>query len=153
MSIYVHGSYARRGTLHGSEVAMNTITIQFDDLDEAHIAYNAIERLLHDMGQIGTLSMVTASCQQGVGCGDPSKCPDPVGCDIKEVLSADICWQPASTIPNDDTVLLAKTADGRMLVWRGSILRHQLSRYTPEHLRFPIIGWIDLKDLAKLPDA
>lgn len=52
-------------------------------------------------------------------------------------------WQPIETVPTDDTMFLAVCADGRMMLWRGSIFKYQNSR-TPDHLQFPATHWMPL---------
>jgi hypothetical protein len=53
-------------------------------------------------------------------------------------------WHPIGTMPTDDTLFLAATADGRMMIWRGDILAHSLRERTPHHLQFPATHWMPL---------
>lgn len=53
-------------------------------------------------------------------------------------------WQPLAEMPDDDTMVLAGCPDGRIMVWRSSILARNLRGPTPHHLQFPAAGWMPL---------
>lgn len=55
--------------------------------------------------------------------------------------------RPISELPADETLALARTADGRTMVWRGSLLHSALRPSTPNHLQFPATQWIALTDI------
>lgn len=50
-------------------------------------------------------------------------------------------WRPISELQSDDDLVLAVTADGRMMIWRASLLSGNLARTAngtqPDHLQFP----------------
>lgn len=52
--------------------------------------------------------------------------------------------KPIESAPRDDTLFLAKTADGRMMIWNGSLLHSAMSSQTPNHLQFPATRWMPL---------
>lgn len=58
-------------------------------------------------------------------------------------------WRDISTVPEDDSLFLAVCADGRMMIWKGSIFKFQ-KLPTPEHLRFPATHW---QPLPSPPDT
>ncbi|MFN4296741.1 MAG: hypothetical protein ACK4FB_07845 [Brevundimonas sp.] len=58
-----------------------------------------------------------------------------------------VAWRPMSECPADDSMILARRADGAMMVWRASILMH---KPTPAHLDFSPTGWIACHDLNRL---
>lgn len=52
-------------------------------------------------------------------------------------------WQPIDTMPTGELdFILARTADGRVMQWRASLLARNLKGPTPEHLSFPAIEWM-----------
>ena len=52
-------------------------------------------------------------------------------------------WQPIETLKGGDTdFVLARTADGRVMQWRASLLARNLKGPTPEHLSFPATEWM-----------
>lgn len=53
-------------------------------------------------------------------------------------------WQSIETAPKDDTLFLAATGDGRMMIWNGKILATATARGTPNHLSFPATHWMPL---------
>jgi hypothetical protein len=53
-------------------------------------------------------------------------------------------WRPISTMPEHDALILAATADGRMMIWSTKILRLAMEAGTPNHLQFPAIAWMPL---------
>jgi hypothetical protein len=61
-------------------------------------------------------------------------------------------WKPISELPDSASdLVLAVTADGRMMIWSASILlRATLRPDTPSHLRFPATHW---RELPAPPDA
>ena len=59
------------------------------------------------------------------------------------VEDADL-WKPIIALPDDDTLVLAWVPDGRMMIWRTSMLRQALRERTPEHLQFPATHWREL---------
>jgi hypothetical protein len=46
-------------------------------------------------------------------------------------------WRPIATIPDDDSLVLAYVPDGRMMIWKASLLHQTLRERTPHHLQFP----------------
>jgi len=56
-------------------------------------------------------------------------------------------WRPIATLPDDESMVLAGVPacstfpDGRVMLWRASILRTALSGGTPMHLQFPATHW------------
>jgi|GEM_PF-6298042 len=59
-------------------------------------------------------------------------------------------WQPIETAPKDGGALfLACTADGRQMIFRGSILRDMMKPGTPDQLRFPATHWMPLPVLPQ----
>lgn len=50
-------------------------------------------------------------------------------------------WLPISSMPVDDTMILACTDDGRIMIWRGCYLSRNIAGPTPEHLKFPATFW------------
>lgn len=64
-------------------------------------------------------------------------------------------WQPMSTLPDDGgpssspkMTVLAITADGRVMQMPPWMLRDVAKTRTPEHLRFPAVGWMHIPPLA-----
>jgi len=53
-------------------------------------------------------------------------------------------WRPISIAPTDQTLFLAVTADGRMMIFRGDMLAHAMKSRTPDHLTFPATHWMPL---------
>lgn len=51
-----------------------------------------------------------------------------------------------------DDMVLAKTEDGRMMMFRVSILQNMLRSDTPNHLQFPATHFISQDTLKLLPD-
>jgi len=62
---------------------------------------------------------------------------------------ADLTFKPFDhyCVPTDDALVLARTDDGRMMIWKWSILKSTMDPSTPDHLQFPATGWIDLRML------
>ena len=59
-------------------------------------------------------------------------------------------WQPIETAPTDDTLFLAATADGRIMIWNGSLLHRVLTEERqPLHLQFPATHWMPLPELPR----
>lgn len=64
-------------------------------------------------------------------------------------------WQPIATLPDhvpeDDDCILAATDDGRRMIWRIVLLKHQLANTArgrqPAHLQFPATRWMRLPPL------
>ena len=62
-------------------------------------------------------------------------------------------WRPIETLEGGETdFVIARTADGRVMQWRVSLLARNLKGPTPNHLSFPAIEWMPapLKDLQPL---
>lgn len=59
-----------------------------------------------------------------------------------ERLRAAASWQPMDTVPTDDSRFLAKTDDGRAMIWNGKLLATAMASNTPDHLQFPATGWM-----------
>jgi hypothetical protein len=75
-------------------------------------------------------------------------------CDIIERrqpdrLKTDGAWRPIDTVPKGDEIFMAATADGRIMIFRGSILANMMKKSTPEHLAFPAIAWMPLPEPPK----
>ena len=52
-------------------------------------------------------------------------------------------WQPIETLEGgENDFVLARTADGRVMQWRASMLARNLKGPTPNHLSFPAIEWM-----------
>lgn len=64
-------------------------------------------------------------------------------------LEADLTFKPFDhwCIPLDDALVLARTDDGRMMIWKWSLLKSAMDSKTPDHLQFPATGWISLQSL------
>jgi hypothetical protein len=50
-------------------------------------------------------------------------------------------WRPIESAPKGDEIFMAATADGRIMIFRGSILANMMKRSTPDHLQFPATHW------------
>ena len=50
-------------------------------------------------------------------------------------------WGPIESAPKGDEIFMAATADGRIMIFRGSILANMMKRSTPDHLQFPATHW------------
>ena len=62
-------------------------------------------------------------------------------------------WRPIETLEGGETdFVIARTADGRVMQWRVSLLARNLNGPTPNHLSFPAIERMPapLKDLQPL---
>lgn len=60
---------------------------------------------------------------------------------IKHVQNA--MWRPIETLQGGELdFVLARTADGRVMQWRASMLARNLKGPTPDHLSFPAIEWM-----------
>jgi hypothetical protein len=58
-----------------------------------------------------------------------------------------ICyWRTIRSAPKDDTLFLAATRDGRIMIYRGDILATAMKETTPEHLSFPAVAWMPLPE-------
>lgn len=57
-------------------------------------------------------------------------------------------WRPIASAPIDDTLILARTDDGRVMVWSGKLLERAMGRTTPDHLRFPATRWMPIPRAA-----
>jgi hypothetical protein len=71
--------YCERPAPEGPQQGGYVIEVEFDDGDEAQRAYDAIERLLGEMGQLGTLGMrplpsALASTGEQPDCGEEPRC-------------------------------------------------------------------------------
>lgn len=59
-------------------------------------------------------------------------------------------WRPIETAPKDDALILAgcpadeEFPEGRVMIWKGSILSRNLSDPTPRHLQFPATHWMPI---------
>lgn len=52
-------------------------------------------------------------------------------------------WRPIETLEGgENDFVLARTADGRVMQWRASLLARNLKGPTPDHLGFPAIEWM-----------
>lgn len=52
-------------------------------------------------------------------------------------------WRPIETLEGgENDFVLARTADGRVMQWRASLLARNLKGPTPDHLRFPAVEWM-----------
>jgi len=52
-------------------------------------------------------------------------------------------WQPIATLPEEDKLVMAWVPDGRMMIWRTTILRSALEG-EPSHLQFPATHWREM---------
>lgn len=67
-----------------------------------------------------------------------------------ESLTTDLTFKPFDhyySYPQDNDLVLARTDDGRMMVWRWSFLINAMKTSTPDHLQFPATGWLSIKAL------
>jgi hypothetical protein len=64
----------------------------------------------------------------------------------KENLSATDGWQPIETAPRDGEMILAATADGRMMIWKASLLQVAMEPTLSRHLQFPATHWMPLPE-------
>lgn len=55
-------------------------------------------------------------------------------------------WMPILSLPDDARLVMAWTPDGRMMIWKASLLRQALRERTPEHLQFPASHWREMPD-------
>ena len=60
-------------------------------------------------------------------------------------------WRPIETVPRGEEIFMAATADGRIMIFRGSILANMMKRSTPDHLQFPAVAWKPLPSPPKDP--
>jgi len=63
-----------------------------------------------------------------------------------------IAWHLVTDLPDDDmAMVLAVTADERVMVWRVGILRSAMDQSrTPGHLQFPATHFVPIQDLLAL---
>ena len=66
-------------------------------------------------------------------------------------LRAEAEWRPIDTMPKGEAIFMAATADGRIMIFRGSILANMIKRSTPDHLQFPAVAWKLLPSPPKDP--
>ncbi len=66
-------------------------------------------------------------------------------------LRAEAEWRPIETVPRGEEIFMAATADGRIMIFRGSILANMMKRSTPDHLQFPAVAWKPLPSPPKDP--
>lgn len=55
--------------------------------------------------------------------------------------------RPIEQLPDDETQVLARTDDGRAMVWRANNLKIALGPRTPRHLQFPATRFIPLTEI------
>lgn len=69
---------------------------------------------------------------------------------LVDAVAAEFGWRPIETLPEDDRLVLAKTADGRRMLWPTALLRGNLKRAAagrePEHLKFPAVAWTEIPE-------
>lgn len=53
-------------------------------------------------------------------------------------------WRAIESLPDGDEMIIARTDDGRVMVWRANILARNLRGPTPEHLQFPATHWTNI---------
>lgn len=73
---------------------------------------------------------------------------------IKHVEAA--MWRPIETLEGGELdFVLARTADGRVMQWRATMLARNLKGPTPAHLSFPAVEWMPapIKDAKPLSGA
>lgn len=58
---------------------------------------------------------------------------------------APVTWRRIESLPTNG-LLLAVTADGRMMIWEASILANAFNSKTPNHLQFPATHWMPLPE-------
>lgn len=59
-------------------------------------------------------------------------------------------WLQIGTMPTDDRLIFAATNDGRVMVYRGSILTRNLAGPTPDHLSFPAAWWAPIPEVIRV---
>lgn len=64
-------------------------------------------------------------------------------------LRAEAEWQPIETMPKGEEIFMAATVDGRIMIFRGSILASMMKCSTPGHLQFPAVAWKPLPSPPK----
>ncbi len=62
-------------------------------------------------------------------------------------------WRPIDTVPTGDEIFMAATADGRISIFRGSIVANMRRPDTPNHLQFPATHWLPLPPAPTRKDA
>jgi hypothetical protein len=55
-------------------------------------------------------------------------------------------WQSIETAPRDGEMILAATADGRMMIWKASLLQVAMEPTLSRHLQFPATHWMPLPE-------
>lgn len=65
-------------------------------------------------------------------------------------------WRTIESAPKGDDLFLVATADGRMTIWRGSLLAGNLERQRrgmqPDHLSYPATHWMPLPAPPATPE-
>lgn len=63
-------------------------------------------------------------------------------------------WQKVEKLPtlHAESLILAKTADSRMMMFHRNILQGAMSEKTPKHLQFPATHFITKKALEALTE-
>jgi len=58
--------------------------------------------------------------------------------------------RPIADLPDDNTSVLARTEDGRVMIWRASILHNTLRNRDklPNNLQFPATQWMPISDIV-----
>jgi hypothetical protein len=60
-------------------------------------------------------------------------------------------WRSIHSMPSNDSMVIAKCDDGRVMVYRASILARNLQGPTPNHLQFPATKWMPIPSDAAIP--
>ena len=59
--------------------------------------------------------------------------------------------RPIADLPDDDTPVLARTADGSVMVWQARLLQSVPKKPSgpvlPNHLSFPAVEWMPVSDI------
>lgn len=84
------------------------------------------------------------------GNADPD---DDLGVLARQFLRALDLWRPIVEAPRDETQFIARTRDGRTMIWSGRIFwqGRVTDHRTPDHLQFPATHFVLLTDLPALP--
>lgn len=90
----------------------------------------------------------TADCRPPIGenkclCALLNEAADALGALLATMKFDGWQWQPIATLPEEDKLVMAWVPDGRMMIWRTTILRSALEG-APSHLQFPATHWREM---------